>query len=142
MLPSCLRQRLTPNRSQVLLMPVTCLAQWTTRKPTRKRRNPETDVGDSKEDSGYREFVRGQEERVNFTIILRAVPVVVLETCERYFDSVCLNMFGLAQRVHIPSWRTVQHAALAHLAATELNKLDSREKDVCIGGVSCLRTSN
>ena len=66
-------------------------------------------------------------ERVNYTIILRAVLVVVLESCERYFDSVCLNMFGLAQRVHIPSLRTVQHAALAHLAATAPSKLDSRE---------------
>ena len=47
--------------------------------------------------------------------------------CERYFDSVCLNMFGLAQRVHIPSLRTAQHAALAHLAATTPSKLDSRE---------------
>ena len=66
-------------------------------------------------------------ERVNCTIILRAVPVVVLESCERYFDSVCLNTFGLAQRVHIPSLRTAQHAALAHLAATAPSKLDSRE---------------
>ena len=63
----------------------------------------------------------------NYSTILRAVPVMVLESCERYFDSVCLNMFGLAQRVHIPSLRTVQHAALAHLAATAPSKLDSRE---------------
>ena len=53
-------------------------------------------------------------ERVNCTIILRA-------------DSVCLNMFGLAQRVHIPSLRTAQHAALAYLAPTAPRKLDSRE---------------
>ena len=101
------------------------LAQWTTRKPTRKRRNPETDVGDGAE--GYREVVSGQEESVNFSIILRAIPVVVLESCERYFDNVCLNMFGLAQREHIPSLRTVQHAALAHLAATAPSELGSRE---------------
>ena len=140
MLPSCLRQRLTPNRSQMLLMPVSRLpwkkrvvplakkryAQWTTRKPTRKRRTPETDVCDSEEDIGYREFVSGQEERGNCTTILRAVPVVVLVSCERYFDSVCLNMFGLAQRVHIPSLRTAQHAALAHLAGKAPSKLDSR----------------
>ena len=42
-------------------------------------------------------------------------------------STVCLNMFGLAQRVHIPSLRTAQHAALAHLAATTPSKLDSRE---------------
>ena len=58
MLQSCLRHRSTPNRSQVLLMPVPwrkCvvplankrLAQWTT----------------SEEDIGHREFVSGQEER-------------------------------------------------------------------------------
>ena len=52
---------------------------------------------------------------------------MVLESCERFFHSVCLNMFGLAQCVHIPSLRTVQHAALAHLAATAPSKLDSRE---------------
>ena len=45
-------------------------------------------------------------ERGNYAIISTAVPVVVHESCERYFDSVCLNMFGLAQRVHIPSLRT------------------------------------
>ena len=66
-------------------------------------------------------------ESVYYTIILRAAPVVVLESCERYFDSVCLNMFGLTQRVHIPSLKTAQHAALAHLAATGPSKLDSRE---------------
>ena len=43
------------------------------------------------------------------------------------FDSVCVDMFGLAQSVHIPSLRTAQHAALAHLAATAPSKLDSRE---------------
>ena len=59
---------------------------------------------------------------VDNTIILR-----VLESCERYFDSVWLHLFGLAQRVHIPSLRTVQHAALAHIAATAPSKLDSRE---------------
>ena len=142
MLPSCLRQRLTPNRSQVLPMPVTRLpwrervvplarkriVQWTTRNSTRKRRHPETDVGDSEEDIGYREDVSGQEESVNCTIILRAVPVVVLESCKRCFDSVCVDMCGLAQRVHIPSLRTVQHAALAHLAATAPSKLDSRKR--------------
>ena len=66
-------------------------------------------------------------EKVNRTIVLRAAPVVVLESCERYFDSVCLNMFGLAQRVHILSFRTAHLAALAHLAATVPCKLDSRE---------------
>ena len=103
------------------------LAQWTTRKPTRKRRNPETDVGDSEEDIGFREVVSGQGERGTYTIILRAVPVVVLESCECYFNSVCLNVFGLARRVHIPSLRTAQHVALAHLAATAPRKLESRE---------------
>ena len=101
--------------------------QWTTRKPTRKRRNPETDVGGIEEDIGYREVVSGQDDRVNYKIILRAVPDVVLETCQHYFHSVCLNIFGFAQRVHIPSLRTVQHAALAHLAATAPSKLESRE---------------
>ena len=62
-----------------------------------------------------------------FSIISTAIPVVVLESCEICFDSVCMNMFGLAQRVHIPSLRTVQHAALAHLAATARSRLDSRE---------------
>ena len=66
-------------------------------------------------------------ESVYYTIILRGVPVVVLELCERCFDSVCLNMFGLAQRVHIPPLRTAHHAALAHLAATAPSKLDSSE---------------
>ena len=36
------------------------LAQCTTRKPTRKRRNPETDVGDIEEDTGHWEVVSGQ----------------------------------------------------------------------------------
>ena len=117
------------------------LPQWAARKPSRKRRNSATDVGDSEEDVGCREVVSGQEERINYTTILRAVPVVVLESCGRDFDSVCLNMFGLAQRVHIPSLRTAQHAALAHPAATARSKLDSRE-GVCIGGVCRLRTSN
>ena len=136
MLPSCLRQRLTPNRPSVADARAVekacgtsgeeaCLAQWTTRKPPRKRRTPETDVGDGEE--GFREFVSGQEERVNFTIFLKAVLVVVLESCERCFDSACFNMFGLAQRVHIPSFRTAQHAALTHLAATAPSKLNSRE---------------
>ena len=127
-LPSRLRQRLTPNRIQVLLMPVTRL-QWRkpTRKPTRKRRNPETDVGDSEEDIDFREVVSGPVESTYFSIILGAVPVVVLELCERCSDSVRVNMFGLAQRVHIPSLRTAHHAALAPLARTAPNKLDSRE---------------
>ena len=64
-------------------------------------------------------------ESVSCTIILTAFLVVVLELCNRYFDSVCLNMFGLAQRVRTPSLRTAQHAA--RLAATAPSKLDSRE---------------
>ena len=36
-------------------------------------------------------------------------------------------MFGFAQRVHIPSSRTAQHAALAHQARTAPSKLESRE---------------
>ena len=66
-------------------------------------------------------------ERVHFTIILRAVLVVVLELCERRFDSVCVNMFSPGQRVHVPSLRTAHHAALVHLVATAPGKLDSRE---------------
>ena len=78
-------------------------------------------------EEGYREVVSGQEERVNYSTILRAVPVVVLEWCERRFDSVCWNMFGLAHRVLILSYRTAHLGALAHLAATVPCKLDSRE---------------
>ena len=52
---------------------------------------------------------------------------MVLESCERCFHNVCVDMFGLAHRVLIPSLRTVQHGALAHLAATATSKLDSRE---------------
>ena len=66
-------------------------------------------------------------ESVYGTISSTAFLVVVLEWCERYFDSVCLNMFGLAHCVLILSFRTVHLAALAHLAATVPCKLDSRE---------------
>ena len=66
-------------------------------------------------------------ESVYQTIILRAVLVCVLELCERCFDSVCVNMFGPAQRVHFPSLRTAQDTAFAHLAATAPSTLDSRE---------------
>ena len=81
-------------------------------------------------------------ERVNCTIILRAVLVVVLESCERYFDSVCLNMFGLAQRVHIPSVenRTTLSTCTSRKRQQQVNW--TRDKDVCIGGVCCLRCSN
>ena len=109
---------------------------------TRKWRNPETDVGDSEEDIGFREVVSGPVKNVYYTIILGAVPVVVLESCERCSDSVRVNMFGLAQRVHIPSLRTAHHAALAPLAATAPNKLDLREGCLHRGAVCCLRTSN
>ena len=61
------------------------------------------------------------------TTILRAVLVVVLESHERCFDSVCEDVFGFALRVHIPSLRTAQHAALAYLAATAPSKLNPRE---------------
>ena len=67
-------------------------------------------------------------ESVYGTLISTAFLVVVLEWCERYFDSVCLNMFGLAHRVLILSFRTAHLAALAHLAATVPCKLDSRER--------------
>ena len=42
-------------------------------------------------------------------------------------STVCEDVFGFAQRVHIPSLRTAQHAALAHLAATAPSKLNPRE---------------
>ena len=61
------------------------------------------------------------------TIVLTAFLVESLELYDRCFDSVCVDMLGVAQRVHIPPLRTVQHAALAHLAATAPSKLDSRE---------------
>ena len=60
-------------------------------------------------------------ESVYGAIISTAFLVVVLEWCERYFDSVCLNMFGLAHRVLILSFRT------SHLAATVPCELDSGE---------------
>ena len=66
-------------------------------------------------------------ESVYCTIILTAFLVVVLELCIRYLDGVCLIMFSLAHRVHIPSLRAVQLAALARLAATAPSKLDLRE---------------
>ena len=40
-------------------------------------------------------------ESVHSTNISKAFPVVVLELCERCFNSVCVNMFGLALRVFI-----------------------------------------
>ena len=138
MLPSCLRQRLTKNRSQVLpwrnrvaLLTKKRLAQWITRKPTRKRRT----LKRSEEDIGHREVVSGQEERVNFSIILRAVLVVVLESCERHFDSVCLNMFGLAQRVQ-------QCNTQRFLICSDSTKQTGLERRMsCMGDVCCLRTS-
>ena len=47
-------------------------------------------------------------------------PFLLLESCGRCFESVCVDMFGLAQRVHIPLLRT-----LAHLAATAPSQLNS-----------------
>ena len=66
-------------------------------------------------------------DRRRESTIQSAVPVVVFESCERCFDSVCVDLFGLAQSVHIPSLRTAQQAALARLAATAPSKVDSRE---------------
>ena len=66
-------------------------------------------------------------ENVHCTIISTAFPFVVLELCDRCFDSVCLNMFCLEHRVLILPLRTAHQAALAHLAATAPSKLDSRE---------------
>ena len=63
-----------------------------------------------------------QEERVNYTTESRSCcGARVVRALFR------LNMSGIAQRVHIPSLRTVQHATHTHLAATAPSKLDSRE---------------
>ena len=52
---------------------------------------------------------------------------MVLELCDHCLDSVRVNMFGLEQRVRIPSLRTTHHAPSALLAAIEPSELDSRE---------------
>ena len=64
-------------------------------------------------------------ESVYCTIISTTFLVVVLEWCERRFDSVCWNIFQLANRVLILSFRTAQ-----------------RERDIGNGGVCSLRTTN
>ena len=80
-------------------------------------------------------------ESVHSTNISIAALVVVLELCERCFNSVCLNMFGLAHRVFILylEQRTTQHL---HISQRQHQVNWTREKDIGIGGVCCLRTSN
>ena len=93
----------------------------------------DVDVGDVTTAPAITESSRSWCEHDNFaldsvcyTIILRALLVVVLELYDRCFDSVCLSMFGFAHRVLILSLRTAYHAALAHLEERAPSKLDSR----------------
>ena len=90
-------------------------------------RNPEMQVRDCKEEIGHWKVVRGKQESIYCIITSRAFLVVVLELRWRCFFSVCVNTFGLAQRVHIPSWRAAHHAALVSLAVTAPSQVDSGE---------------
>ena len=123
----CITETLSNDQQRDLntLVEVTDVADVQFRKPDIRVDN---DVGDVTTAPVLTELSRSwcehetiSLESVYGTIISTAFLVVVLEWCERYFDSVCLNMFGLAHLVLILSFRT------AHLAATVPCKLDSRE---------------
>ena len=82
----------TWSNYRALLVEVTDVAVVKVRKPDIRVDN---DVGDvttapalTKLSRSWCEHDTLALERVNCTIIWRAVPVVVLESCERYFDSV------------------------------------------------------
>ena len=80
-------------------------------------------------------------ESVYGTIISTAFLVVVLESCERYFDSVCLNCS--ASRIVSSFCRVEQYISQhLHISQQQYHANWTQEKDIGNGGVCCLRTSN
>ena len=131
------RQR-SPNRSRLLLVPTTRLL-WSERKFLTRgsvSRNGPRGYGETQKYTSVTarraigRTLRGEEDSAHCT---RGVggfttfPVVVLELCDRCFDSVCVIMFDFAQGVHTPSLRMAHYAASSPFAATAPSRLDCAE---------------